>query len=196
MDSGKELILMVKKTIFLNVIILFIAAGVAQAQVSITYTARGKQHFTMTIPDDWRVNVGSETGPSGTPEGEKEPPRLISAMPNSGVPLWFGMWVPEDLEKIRDAKEYMVSLGLDLLDDVVTTESKSDVLNSMDVYYVSGTGKKEGEAMDFRAAFIQLSQESVAIAIYIGPAETTKSHGEDLTQMIHSLQPVNRVGLI
>ena len=183
---------MLKKTICLNICILFIAAGVAHAQVSITYSSRGEQHFTMTIPDDWQVNVGSEVDPSRMPEDEKEPPRLISAMPNNGVPLWFGLWVPEDLEKIEDAEEFMASLGLDLLDDVVTTDRKFDALNSMEVYYVSGTGIKEGEAMDFRAAFIQLLQESVVIAIYIGPGETTRSHGEELSQMIHSLQPVTQ----
>jgi hypothetical protein len=188
MNPGKELILKTKKTILLNVIILFIAAGVAQAQVSITYSARGKQHFTMTIPDDWQINVGSETDPYKTPEGEKEPPRIISAMPNSGVPLWFGLWVPEDLEKIEGAMEYMTSLGLDLLADLAITERKHDTLNSMEVNYVSGTGKKDGEVMDFRAGFFQLSPEHVAIAIYIGPHETTISHGEDLSKMIESLK--------
>lgn len=188
MDPVKELILTMKKTILLNVMILFIAAGVAQAQVSMTYSARGKQHFTMTIPDDWQVNVGSETDASGMPEGEKKPPRIISAMPNSGEPLWFGMWVPEDLEKIEGAGEYMVSLGLDLLADLVITERKHDTLNSMEVNYISGTGKKEGEIMDFRTGFFQLSPEHVAIAIYIGPHDTTISHGDDLGQMIESLK--------
>ena len=109
-------------------------------------------------------------------------------MQNSGVPLWFGMWVPEDSEKIEGAKEYMTSLGLDLLADVVITGRKHETLNSMEVNYVSGTGKKDGEAMDFRAGFFQLSPEHVAIAIYIGPHDTTISHGEDLVQMIESLQ--------
>ncbi len=174
----------------LMIFILFIAFEAVQAQVSITYSSRGKQYFTMTIQDDWRVNVGSEIDLSQKSEDKKEPARLISAMPNDGVPLWFAIWVPEELKKIEGAMEYMTSLGLDLLDDVVTTERKFDTLNSMETYYVSGTGKKEGEAMDFHAAFFQLSPESVAIAIYIGPPDATKIHGEELVRMIHSLQPV------
>ena len=98
------------------------------------------------------------------------------------------MWFPEDLEKIEGAKEYMASLGLDLLADVVITKRKHDTLNSMEVNYVSGTGKKDGELMDFRAGFFRLSPEHVAIAIYIGPPETTTSYGEDLSRMIQSLQ--------
>ncbi len=183
---------MLKKTSALIVLALFIAAGVAQAQVSLTYSSRGNQYFTMTVPDDWRVNVGSETSSSEMSEDRKEPNRLISAMPNNEVPLWFGIWVPEQLENIGGAEEYMLSLGLDLLSDVMTTGRKSETLNGMEVYYVSGTGKKEGEAMDFRAAFFQLPQDRVAIAIYIGPRESTKNHGEELVQMIQSLQPVTR----
>lgn len=33
-------------------------------------------------------------------------------------------------------------------------------------------------------------QDYFAIAVYIGPPETTKQHGEDLKRMLHSLQPV------
>ncbi len=181
---------MPKKTICLILFILFILVGAAQAQVSITYSSMGKQHFTMAIPDDWQVNVGSETDPSQLPEEKKTPSRLISLMPNDGMPLWFGMWVPHYLEQIEDGKEYMASLGLDLLTDVVTTKHRFDTLNSMETYYISGTGKKEGETMEFYAAFFQLSQESVGIAIYIGPHETTNIHGEELVQMLHSLKPV------
>ena len=179
---------MLKKTTSLVVLLLFIVAVGAQAQVSITYSSAGKKYFSLIIPDDWRVNVGSDEDLTRNPEDSKQPTRLISAMPNSGVPLWFGMWVPKDLEKIAGAKEYMTSLGLDLLADVVITELKHEILNSMEVQNVSGTGNKEGEAMDFRASFFQISPEHVAIAIYIGPPETTTSHGEDLAWMIQSLQ--------
>lgn len=180
---------MLKKTTSFIGFILFIAATVvAQAQVSLTYSSGGKHYFTMTIPDEWRVNVGSEKDISSKPESGMKPVRLISAMPNSGVPLWFAMWVPNDLEKIDGAQEYMTSLGLDLLADVVITETKNDILNSMKVQYVRGTGSKNGEDMDFRAGFFQLSPEHVAIAIYIGPPETTIGHGEDLVKMIESLQ--------
>jgi hypothetical protein len=110
-------------------------------------------------------------------------------MPSSGVPLWFGMWVPEDLETIDGTKEYMESLGLDLLEDVVISGVETATLNSMDVLYVSGSGNREGEAMDFRAGFFQLVQDRVAIAVYIGPHEATLSYREDLSRMIKSLQP-------
>lgn len=181
-----------RKTLSLIICSLLFAVGVSQAQVSITYSSGGRHYFTMAVADDWRVNVGSEKDSSQVTEDDNQPIRLISAMPNNGVPLWFGMWVPDDLAEIRDAEEYMQSLGLDLLADVVVTERRFDTLNGMEVYYISGTGNKEGEAMDFRTAFCQLSPETVIIAIYIGPPETTSSHGAELVQMIHSLRPVRQ----
>lgn len=179
-------------TISLIAVFLLIAAGVAQAQVSITYSSLGKQYFTMNIADEWQINVGSEQELSQSPEDESDMARLISAMPNDDTPLWFCMWVPEDLLKITDAMEYLDSLALDLLDDEKITEQKIDTLNSMEVSYLSGVGKKGDEPMDFHATFVQLLPEKVAIVIYIGPHETTQVHGEELLGMIHSLQSVIR----
>ncbi len=183
---------MLKRTISLILLILFIGAEGTQAQVTITYSSAGKHYFSMSIPDDWRVNVGSERDLQQLPEDPMLSARLISAMPSSGVPLWFGMWVPEDLDKIEGAKEYIASLGLDLLDDVAIADRKHDTLNGMAVTYVSGTGKKDGEIMDFRAGFFQLSPDRVAIAIYIGPPETTSRHGQELMQMIESLRSLSQ----
>jgi len=183
---------MQKNVLCLIAVTLFILGGVAQAQVSITYSAYGKQYFSMAIPDNWQVNVGSEENPAGTPKGERLKSRLITAMPQDGTPLWFGMWVPADVEDFKEAKEYIDSLGLGLLTDVVTTERKFETLNGMDVYYAGGTGKKEDENMDFYAAFVQLSKKTVAIAIYIGPHETTVSHGDELTRMFQSLLSVEQ----
>lgn len=183
---------MLKRTLSLIICSLIFAACAAQAQVSITYSSGGSEHFTMSIADGWRVNVGSEGDLSRISGEAKESARLISAMPNDGVPLWFGMWVPDDLMEVQGAEEYMLTLGLDLLEDIVVKERRGDLLNGMEVNYFSGNGKKEGKVMDFRTAFVQLSPESVAIAIYIGPPETTSSHGGDLVQMIDSLQSVNQ----
>lgn len=177
-------------TVILVVMTAFIIiTGPVQAQISMTYSSGGTEYFTMSLPDEWRVNVGSESRGSDTGM-EGEAPRVISAMPNDGVPLWFGIWVPAGLGNIQDGEVYWSSLGLDLLEDVVVAKREFDSLNELEYYRVSGTGTKEGEAMDFHAAFIQLTGKHVAIAIYIGPREATMSYGEELTQMISSLQPL------
>jgi len=182
---------MIKKTLGFLLFIAIMTTTTTQAQVSITYSAHGTQHFTLTIPDDWRINVGKETVvPNKRPEDERPPSRIITAMPSDGTPLWVGMWVPADVKNFKEAKEYIDSLGIELLTDVVIKDSKFETLNGMDVYYASGIGNKDDESMDFHAAFIQLTEETVAIAIYIGPHETTISHGKELSRMFQSLHAV------
>jgi len=185
---------MQKKMLGLIAILLFVSAGLglAQAQVSIIYSAHGRQYFTMSIPDDWRINVGNEDDSEKRSADQRMQPRLITAMPNDGTHLWFGMWVPEDVRNFKEAKKYIDSIGFELLTDVITRERKFDTLNGMPVYYAGGTGKKEGESMDFYAAFFQLSKNTVAMAIYIGPHETTVSHGDELKQMLLSLQTLEK----
>ena len=171
-------------------LLLFAIAEISQGRVMITYSSSGTEYFSMAIADGWTVNVGSEQDLEQTRGDKREPARLISAMPNDGMPLWFGMWVPEDLQKIEETRDYLASLGLDLLSEVEITEQKYDRLGSMDVHYISGTGTKDNELMDFKAGFFQLSQAHVAIAIYIGPPETTSEHLDELTSMIRSLNPL------
>ncbi|MFW2365424.1 MAG: hypothetical protein ACN4GW_03360, partial [Desulforhopalus sp.] len=61
------------KSIGLVVAILLFATGITQAQVAIIYSSGGQEYFSMTIPDDWRVNVGSEKDLSQNSEGKIGP---------------------------------------------------------------------------------------------------------------------------
>jgi hypothetical protein len=93
------------------VVILVIAGTDVLGQVSITYSSGGVHYFSMTIPDEWRVTAGSEADLSQNFLNRGEPARLVSARPDNGEPLWFGMWFPEDLGKIEAVQEYMTFLG-------------------------------------------------------------------------------------
>jgi len=178
---------MIKKLIVLALTFAFLG-GAAWAQTPISYSIHGKTYFSIEIPDSWMVNVGTEDDPALVAEGETPKSRLITAMPADGTPLWFGMWVPNDVKNFSEAKDYLDSLRDQLLTEVVTKNRKTGKINGMEVYYASGTGKKEKEVMDFSAAFIQLSKEDVAIVIYIGPHETTITHGKELKQMLQSIR--------
>jgi hypothetical protein len=172
------------------ILVLAVLWSTAAAGVSITYNALGSDYFTLEIADRWLVNVGAEPDISELDSHGRLLPRLVTAMPGDGMPLWFGIWVPPDLGRLAEVADYMKSLGDDLLKDVKVKKRRRDVLNAMEVVYVSGTGKKEGETMDFYAAYVQLDEDSVVIALYIGPPATTAAHADELRTMIESLQPV------
>ena len=181
---------MTKKTFILTLLILLALTGFTWAQTPIIYSVQGQHYFSIDIPDSWMVNVGTENDEAVTPEGDAPESRLITAMPGDGSPLWLGMWVPSDVKNFGEAKDYLDSLNVQLLTDAVSNERITDKINGMDVYYVAGTGKKETEKMDFRAAFIQLSDKNIAIIIYIGPHQTTVTHGQDLKQILLSIHPM------
>jgi hypothetical protein len=172
-------------------VLLLLSAGPGVAGISIIYQSLGAEHFTMAVPDRWMVNVGREPDTSELDKNGRLLPRLVTAMPGDGTPLWFGIWIPPDISTITDAREYMAELGGDLLDEIKVTRRRTDTLNTMQVVYVGGTGKKDKEAMEFYAACIQLNPDTVVIALYIGPHETTVTHGRELRQMIQSLAPIS-----
>jgi hypothetical protein len=180
--------IMRKTLIILTLSLFFIAGAVAWAQTSVIYSVHGKSYFSVDIPDNWMVNVGTEDDAALAPEGEASTSRLITAMPADGALLWFGMWVPDDVKNFSEAQTYLDSLRDQLLTEVETKMRKTGEINGMKAYYAEGSGKKEKEDMDFSAAFIQLPEEHVAIVIYIGPHETTITHGEELKQMLQSVR--------
>ena len=81
----------------------------------------------------------------------------------------------------------MDSLQPIFLDHVQPGQRRIDELNGMAVLYFNGVGKKGEEEMDYYGAFIQLSNSTVAMAIYIGPHASTVSHGEGLRLMFNSI---------
>ena len=164
----------------------------ARADVGLVYNSGGVDHFRIQIPDGWKVNVGIEPDPGARTEQGWILPRLVTAMPDDAMPLWFAFWVPPDVATIGRAKPYMDSLAPVLLDNVEVAQRTTGRLNGMPSLHVRGTGYKEDELMDFDALFVQLTDHTLAIAIYIGPHEATIRYGEDLQKLIGSLQPVQQ----
>jgi hypothetical protein len=170
-------------------LLLFLLASPARARVALVYSSLDVDHFTIEIPDNWKVNVGAEPDPEVRTEEGWIIPRVVTAMPDDDTPLWFGIWVPPDVATLAEAKGYMDALGPVLLSDVVVKKRVQTRLNNLAALHVSGTGKKEDEPMDFHAFFAQLTPKTIVIAIYIGPHATTISHGRELAGMINTLRP-------
>lgn len=178
----------------LTTFFLLIFVSCSHGDVSVIYSSMGKEHFSVSIADNWRVNVGSDSDLSRIAGEDTAPSRIISAMPNKGVPLWFAIWVPDDLERIEDAEGYMENLGLGLLSDITVSNRSFSSQADLKAYRVSGTGDKNGQMMDFKSVFIQLADNSVAVVLYIGPEESTTRYSEDLLRMVHSIRPMEPSG--
>jgi hypothetical protein len=179
---------MPKRFILFLLLLLFVSTP-AGARISLVYNSYDVDHFSIRIPDGWKVNVGIEPDSSTRTDQGWILPRIVTAMPDEAIPLWFGIWVPPDVATIDDAKPYMDSLAPELLTDVEVRKKMPGQINNRASLHVSGTGYKGDELMDFAAVFVQLSPQTLVIAIYIGPHEATIRYGEDLKEMINSLEP-------
>ena len=62
-------------------------------------------------------------------------------------------------------------------------------LNDMPARYFTGQGEKEGVAVDFFVMLFQIAEETIGIAIYIGPPDSTAAHLGALRGMMKSIAP-------
>ena len=179
---------MSKLTPILISLLLFSAASTAN--VAVTYSSQDQSYFSIEIPDSWQVNVGSDADTAELPDGELASPRVITVMPDDGSIMWFGAWVPDYLHSLDDAQEYLSSLDGFLVDNPVLRKTDNVNLNDMAARYFTGKGEKEGTPVDFFVMLFEISEETIGIAIYIGPPDTTNVHLEVLRGMMKSITPI------
>ena len=181
---------MSKFTPFLILLLLFSAASTAN--VAVTYSSQGQSYFIMEVPDSWQVNVGSDADPAELPDGELASPRIITVMPDDGSIMWLGAWVPVYLHSLDDAQEYLSSLDGFLVDNPVLRKTDNVNLNDMSARYFTGKGEKEGTPVDFFVMLFEISNDTIGIAIYIGPPDTTNVYLEVLRGMMKSITPIGK----
>jgi hypothetical protein len=171
-------------------ILLLLCSAASKANVAVTYSSQDQPFFAIEIPDSWQVNVGSDAETAELAEGELAPPRVITVMPDDGSILWFGTWVPVYLHSLDAAQEYLSSLDGFLVDSPVLRKTDNVNLNDMAARYFTGKGEKDGMPADFFVMLFEISEETIGIAIYIGPPDTTKLHLEVLRGMMKSITPI------
>jgi len=171
-------------------ILLLLCSAASKANVAVTYSSQDQSYFSIEIPDSWQVNVGSDADAAELPEGELASPRVITVMPDDGNILWFGTWVPVYLHSLDAAQEYLSSLDGFLVDNPVLRKTDDVNLNDMAARYFTGKGEKEGMPVDFFVMLFEISEETIGIAIYIGPPDTTNLHLEVLRGMMKSITPI------
>lgn len=161
----------------------------AEGDVSLTYSTNKKSYFSISIPDDWKVNVGFEVAASEMPKGQTPKPRLITLVPNDNSRLWFGMWVPDSIANLKEAKEYLKQFRGFFVQNPVTKKTIKSKVNGMDVTTVVGEGERDGEIVDIAVVLFQAMKKKMGIAIYIGPPESTKLHRHNIRAMVKSIRP-------
>jgi len=166
--------------------------ALAGESVTMSYSTGNKTYFSFAVPDDWKVNVGFEVDPSEMPKGETPKPRIVTAMPNDGSHLWFGMWIPDNVTNIKEAKDYLTNFRGYFVQNAVTKKTSHAKINGMQAISAYGEGERDGKIVDIAVVLFQVSSKNVGIVIYIGPPESTEQHHADIKYMVGSIQPTKR----
>jgi hypothetical protein len=178
------------RLILLAVMAWLVLASAASAEVLVTYVARGTAHFTIAVPDDWSIRTGFEADPAEMPEGVEPMPRIVSAMPEDEEILWLGFWVPDGVSDLDQAQAYLTSLEGFLLDEPKAERTSEAEINGVPMRFVHGSGKADDELMEFTVGLFQMTEDAVAIAIYIGRPQAREAHHEELQIILNSFTPV------
>lgn len=165
------------------------AASAESSHVLVTYVSKGRAHFTIAVPDDWRMRTGFEVDPAKMPDGIEPMPRVVSAMPENEDHLWLGFWVPDGVSDLDQARAYLTSLEGVLLDEPQVERTSDDQINGVPVRFIHGNGKSDDEAVEFTVGLFKVAEDVVAFAIYIGRPEAREAHQEALQMIVNSFRP-------
>ena len=162
------------------------------AEVTVTYASKGKPQFSFLVPDGWMIKTGTGIGKSKATKDETPMPRVVSAIPEGKDVLWFGFWTPDKVKTMQEADDYMKSLRPFLLANPKRASVRDGNIKGMPARFIMGTGFKDDQSMEFRAALFQLTGETMGMAIYIGRPEAKELHQADIKLITDSLRNVNQ----
>ncbi|MEP2783959.1 MAG: hypothetical protein ABJO67_19255 [Pseudoruegeria sp.] len=166
------------------------AAGIAQADVTATYEAGGSDLFEVAIPDNWIVSVGGFRDLDASAVDKGTVPRVMGIYPESDRRVWVGLTSPDGVSTFSQAKDYILQLDKRLVENPVLEGPKSTTIGGRSARTITGTGIRNGNAVNFTILAIDLPGNRVAIGVVVGENGARGLYRDDLTNLIRSFNVV------
>jgi len=146
----------------LSVIVL--AAGPADAQTPVSYSEGGRDLFTVEVPDFWSVRTGGprEIARPGR-DASRSIPRVLALEPTVDGDVWMGLMSPPAVKDLAGARAYLNQLGDFLALEAEVTAPVTRRIAGRPAEVFAGTGRRDGRALQFTVAAIELPGGRVAI---------------------------------
>lgn len=162
----------------------------AEAQMLI-YEHDDDPLFSVEIPEGWTVdlNFDQEAREAGVPEDEKPLFDIVEVSPSDGGHVWLGFWAVPMASTIDEGVAYFESLGGDLFEEKEVLDPEDTKLNGMTARTWKGTGKHQGEDVEFVMALFEPRGGAIAAALYVGARDAWESYREELAAMVASIEP-------
>ncbi|USG60194.1 hypothetical protein NBZ79_13510 [Sneathiella marina] len=167
-----------------------IGANPVLADITVIYETQGQNLFRFQVPDEWEIRPGFEVDPSVLEDDEDPVARIVSLLPQEEkLVMWTALWAPTGVNQLSEAKEYIQDVAPRLLSEVQITFRDDRTINGRKGRIVSGTGIRNDREFDFALVAIQISENRVAFAAFIGEPEAYDRHEKELIGVLNSIKP-------
>lgn len=140
----------------------------AQADAPVTYKDGDRALFSISVPDFWTVRVGGARVLS--PPGEDVPrsvARVIGLEPTAEPHVWMGWISPPDVRTLSGGRAYLQEIGPHLVKDAAVDKARSTRIGGAAAEIYAGTGRRNGNAVNFTAVVIDLPGDRVAVSVAV-----------------------------
>jgi len=167
-----------------------VAAKSVLADVTVIYETQGQNLFRFQVPDDWEIRPGFEVDPSVLEDDNDPVARIVSLLPQEEtLVMWTALWAPTGVNQLSQAKEYIQDVAPRLLSDVQITFRDDRMINGRKGRIVSGTGIRNEREFDFALIALQINDNRVAFAAFVGEPEAYDRHEKALIGVLNSIEP-------
>ncbi|MEM9248911.1 MAG: hypothetical protein AAGB05_09475 [Pseudomonadota bacterium] len=148
----------------------------ALADARASFLERGQTLFSFAIPDFWSLTTGGarELTLPGTTDA-RPVPQILSIRPSVEPTVWMAFYAPRGVRTFEEGRDYLREVGQFLANAPQVTDDTVRRIGGRPAEVVKGTGRRDGTALQFVVALIDLPGPRIAIAaavIEAGAPET------------------------
>jgi hypothetical protein len=161
----------------------------ASAEMPLTYMDEGRALFRVSAPDFWTIRSGGQR--AITPPGLDEARlinRVIGLSPATEDGVWVGFMSPHGVRTYQDALEYLRDIGPFLVKDAKVDERKRTTVGGRAAARITGSGRRDGQTVQFTAVVIDLPGNRVAISIVVMEGDVDPGFVADVNAIFASFR--------
>lgn len=168
-------------------------AGVAPAAADtpVTYTDGGRDLFRFVVPDFWALRVGGPRDIEDTSLGDtRAVARVMGLRPVTDDSVWMGFVSPSGVATIEDGIQYLRDIDKFLVNDPQVTDNTRRSIGGLPAQVYRGTGRRDGQGVNFTATIIDLPRGRVAVAVAVLRDGADPAYVDDLNAVFDSFRAI------
>jgi len=164
-------------------------AGLATAQTPVSYAEGGRVLFSVDAPDFWSARTGGPREIVLPEGGEARPvPRVLALQPTTDDGVWMGFLSPPGVSTLEGARDYLREVARFLAFEPEVGPTTRRRIGGLPAEVFSGTGRRDGRALRFTVALIDLPGDRAAIAAAVLAAGSDPGFVDEINAVFASFR--------